>query len=77
MLYFVPDLYGGHKLGKKIIVGDLKLCQEMHAAPKPKCRAVFIELAYCLKQDIELPSNADDGLKLYEELISFYEHELH
>ena len=76
ILYYVPELHGGYEMGKTVDVGDLKLCQEMYTAPKQKWCAEFFELAYCLKPDLQVPCNADDGFKLYEELISLYEQAL-
>ncbi|XP_060555726.1 uncharacterized protein LOC132716460 [Ruditapes philippinarum] len=75
ILFYVPELFGGYEMGKSVDDIELNLCQEMYATPKQKERAEFHELAYLLKPNLQIPCNANDGLKLYEELICLYDQE--
>jgi hypothetical protein len=75
-LYHFPELYDGHDFGEPVDHGDVELCQELYASPKHKCCENIIKFAHCSKPAIRIPSNAEDGFRLYEELISLYEHEV-
>lgn len=75
ILFYVPELFGGYEMGKSVDDIELNLCQEMYATSKQKERAEFHELAYLLKPNLQIPCNANDGLKLYEELICLYDQE--
>ena len=76
VLHHVPELYGGHDLGKPVNLNDVELCFELYAHPKQTWSNTFTELAYCFKPDLQTPSNAEDGFRLYEELISVYDQEV-
>jgi hypothetical protein len=73
ILFHVPKLLCGYEMGKRVDVNELNLCQEMYTSSKQKWCAEFHELAYILKPDLQIPCNANEGLKLYEELIRLYE----
>ncbi|XP_060608250.1 uncharacterized protein LOC132760318 isoform X1 [Ruditapes philippinarum] len=69
LMYFVPELFGGHNYGKIVDQNDVDACCEMYGLRRTTCIKEFQDLVKLLKPDIRIPMDVQDALELYRELL--------
>ena len=58
VMFFVPEIFGGHNFGKRIDQKDVKVCKELYGAPKKICSEEFNELVRLVLPHHDTPANA-------------------
>ena len=69
VMYFVPEVFGGHNFGQRVEQTDVEICSEMYGVRRTVCCTEFQDLVKLLKPDLHLPITAQGALQLYRELL--------
>lgn len=69
MMFFVPEVFGGHNFGKVVDQQDVDICCEMYGLRRTVCSKDFKNLAKLLKPNLQIPVTVQGALELYTELL--------
>ena len=69
LMYFIPEVFGGHNFGKKVDLEDVNVWCEVCGSRRKICCQEFEDLARFLKPDLQVPINVHDALQLCRKLL--------
>lgn len=76
LMYFIPEVFGGHNFGKRVDLEDVNACCEIYGSRRKICCQEFEDLARLLIPDLQVPVNVHDALQLYRKFLVLTEENL-